>query len=145
MYQLFLKFYWMLPLFVCGHKCNHTISLMPEKQPWRIWMNTSQWIHQDIDGSVQDSSNSIANILEILQVCTKPSIWCYTICKIMYIFYGAYCIMHRHKSSPSNSVCMIYIHVHVHMLCSSSWNRFNSSIWLHINLYTMLQYLLNHL
>ena len=29
----------------------------------------------DIDGSVQDCSNSIANALELLQSCTKLSIW----------------------------------------------------------------------
>ena len=28
----------------------------------------------DIDGLVQDCSNSIANALELLQSCTKPSI-----------------------------------------------------------------------
>ena len=28
----------------------------------------------DIDGSVQDYSNSIANAMELLQSCTKPSI-----------------------------------------------------------------------
>ena len=33
--------------------------------------------HQyDIDGLVQDCSNSIANALELLQSCTKPSIYC---------------------------------------------------------------------
>ena len=30
-----------------------------------------------VDGFVQDCSNSIANALEILQSCTKPSIWYY--------------------------------------------------------------------
>ena len=29
----------------------------------------------DIDGLVQDCSNSIANALELLQSCTKPSIY----------------------------------------------------------------------
>ena len=29
----------------------------------------------NIDGLVQDCSNSIANALELLQSCTKPSIW----------------------------------------------------------------------
>ena len=31
---------------------------------------------QYIDGLVQDCSNPIANALELLQSCTKPSIWC---------------------------------------------------------------------
>ena len=34
---------------------------------------------QHIDGSVQDSSISSANALELLQSCTKPSIWVYKI------------------------------------------------------------------
>ena len=32
-----------------------------------------------IDGLVQDRSNSIANALELLQSCTKPSIWSATV------------------------------------------------------------------
>ena len=32
------------------------------------------WCH--IDGLVQECSNSIANALELLQSCTKPSMWC---------------------------------------------------------------------
>ena len=32
------------------------------------------WILRNIDGLLQDFSNSIANILELLQSCTKPSI-----------------------------------------------------------------------
>ena len=31
--------------------------------------------YQYINGLVQDCSNSIANALELLQSCTKPSIW----------------------------------------------------------------------
>ena len=37
----------------------------------------SLWNHRNIDGLVQDSSNSIANALELLQSCTKPSIYRY--------------------------------------------------------------------
>ena len=32
------------------------------------------WVHLYFDGVVQDCSNSIANALELLQSCTKPSI-----------------------------------------------------------------------
>ena len=32
-------------------------------------------IKHNIDGLVQDCSNSIANALELLQSCTGPSIW----------------------------------------------------------------------
>ena len=35
-----------------------------------------------IDGLVQDCSNSIANALELLQSCTKPSIWYAYVCII---------------------------------------------------------------
>ena len=37
-----------------------------------IRTNLSIWLH--IDDLVQDCSNSIANALELLQSCTKPSI-----------------------------------------------------------------------
>ena len=36
-----------------------------------IWSMESKYI----DGLVQDCSNSFANALELLQSCTKPSIW----------------------------------------------------------------------
>ena len=38
-----------------------------------------RWYNQPYnDGLVQDCSNSIANALELLQSCTKPSIWYHT-------------------------------------------------------------------
>ena len=36
-----------------------------------------QWTRPHIDGLVQDCSNSIADALELLQSCTKPSLCCY--------------------------------------------------------------------
>ena len=42
------------------------------------WLNGTipqRMIMKRIDGLVQDYSNSIANALELLQSCTKPSIW----------------------------------------------------------------------
>ena len=45
----------------------------PPQSPWEI---LSVLCSQDIViGLVQDSSNSIANALELLQSCTKPSMW----------------------------------------------------------------------
>ena len=40
-------------------------------------MTSLYWINPQfyIDGLVQDCSNSIANTMELLQSCTKPSIW----------------------------------------------------------------------
>ena len=35
--------------------------------------------HIHVNGLVQDCSNSIANALELLQSCTKPSMWLYTL------------------------------------------------------------------
>ena len=40
------------------------------------WYALASWANvHHIDDSVQDCSNSIANALEILQSCTKPSTW----------------------------------------------------------------------
>ena len=38
------------------------------------WFVTSTQGHPHVDDLVQDDSNSIANALELLQSCTKPSI-----------------------------------------------------------------------
>ena len=38
-------------------------------------LSKNHFIHQDIDGLVQDYSNSIANALELLQSCTEPLIY----------------------------------------------------------------------
>ena len=38
-----------------------------------------------IDGLVQDCSNFIVNALELLQSCTRPSIWCAGYCKAGYV------------------------------------------------------------
>ena len=45
---------------------------------WREPFSTLQPVMEDIDGSVQDCSISIANALDILQSCTKTSKWCLT-------------------------------------------------------------------
>ena len=44
------------------------------KSLWCKWFS----LMHNIDGLVQDCSNSIANALEVLLSCTKPSIWCTT-------------------------------------------------------------------
>ena len=46
--------------------------LMPIVAHVTIWVS---WKY--LDGLVQDCSNSIANALELLQSCTKPSIYTY--------------------------------------------------------------------
>ena len=38
-----------------------------------VWSKRNYSMH-DIDGLVQDCSNSIADALELLQSCTKPSL-----------------------------------------------------------------------
>ena len=47
-----------------GHSRGMVHFTSPIYQPW-----------EHINGLVQDCSNSIANALELLQSCTKPSIW----------------------------------------------------------------------
>ena len=44
-------------------------------------------VHVYIDGLVQDCSNSIANALELLQSCTKPSICPWPHCNVKLIVY----------------------------------------------------------
>ena len=39
-----------------------------------MWSDENYYI-DEVDGLVQDCSNSIANALELLQSCTKPSKW----------------------------------------------------------------------
>ena len=89
-----------LSLLLNWHWGNHLIAPALVKQPWRIWINKSHETTNDIydhyktnhnktvcmifrmycisiiqiDGFVHDCSNSIANALELLQSCTKPSI-----------------------------------------------------------------------
>ena len=43
----------------------------PETAVWL--MNVEICVSGDVDGLAQDCSNSIANALELLQSCTKPS------------------------------------------------------------------------
>ena len=45
--------------------------------PYQFWLNNECKAadQNHIDGLVQDRWNSIANTLELLQSCTKPSIW----------------------------------------------------------------------
>ena len=57
-------------------RVNDLSTFMLVKQSWRIW---DKWLYMllgayHIDDLVQDCSNSIANALELLQSCPKPSI-----------------------------------------------------------------------
>ena len=51
----------------------------PFKMSYLSYKNLHEWYHEtlvyEIDGLVQDCSNSIANTLELLQSCIKPSKW----------------------------------------------------------------------
>ena len=65
-------------------KSIYMITIGPAKQPWREWVKShkswqkaKQYLH--FEGLIQDCNNSIANAPELLQSCTKPSIWCYTV------------------------------------------------------------------
>ena len=41
----------------------------------KTYFTGTKLLHDYIDGLVQDCRNSIANALELLQYCAKPSIW----------------------------------------------------------------------
>ena len=45
----------------------------------RTFKALSFWVLRHIDGLMKNCGNSIANTLELLQSCTKPSIWLYTV------------------------------------------------------------------
>ena len=42
---------------------------------WKLNVSTNWILRKPIDGLVQDCSNSIAKALELLQSCTKPSMY----------------------------------------------------------------------
>ena len=44
------------------------------REKWYSNPYSAEFTRENIDGSVQDCSNSTANALELLQSCTKPSI-----------------------------------------------------------------------
>ena len=46
-----------------------------------------------IDGLVQDCSNSIANALELVQSCTKPSIYNGNFCMVYETIYTMYTLL----------------------------------------------------
>ena len=49
--------------------------LAPNKPQNITWTKVDQYIRRHIDGSAQDNSNSNALAMELLQSCTKPSIY----------------------------------------------------------------------
>ena len=70
-----------------------------------------------IDGLVQDCSNSIANALELLQACTKPSICCYK-----YIDWSIIEVMCQITRLNSN---LVFVNCVLH--CTTRW------VWAGIN------------
>ena len=87
-FQFRFKYYWMylkmspakrLPFYSClnvlnclGFKYSCTIKVIKIAAPWgRI----PKFIFLSHDGLVQDCSNSSALAMQLLQSCTKPSIW----------------------------------------------------------------------
>ena len=63
----------------CGYNLELIIFSIIQSYYDKIWMSSIDF-HCNIDGLVQDCSNSIANALELLQSCTKPSIWSPDLC-----------------------------------------------------------------
>ena len=68
-----------------------------------------------MDGSVQNSSNSIANALELLQSSTKPSIWWLPQCqwrRLILKYYGKFCqymTTSKHKARTFYVSCGMYV------------------------------------
>ena len=55
--------------------CPHLLHIIAANQ----WCPYHNMAYHYVDGLVQDCSNSSANALELLQSCTKPSMWYYKI------------------------------------------------------------------
>ena len=55
------------------HRAHHDVTVMHFRTIWSLLA----LYHNYIDGLAQDCSNSIANALELLKSCTKPSICSY--------------------------------------------------------------------
>ena len=51
---------------------NDTLRVANISHECLLWF---VWLNHPVNGLVQDCSNSIANALELLQSCTKPSTW----------------------------------------------------------------------
>ena len=73
------------PLSFCSNMPSEAIDISPDictnchftySFPCWCWLDSCQSSHiQYIDGLMQGYSNAIADALELLQSCTKPSIW----------------------------------------------------------------------
>ena len=91
---------------ISHHKLNW-INIVPKKYKYfpKTCGNTQTQNASHIDGSVQDCSISTANALEILQSCTKPSIYapCYSLCdrynppRPQWVNYNGGCTFQMHK------------------------------------------------
>ena len=65
-------------------------SLLTDRLQMSVHVNKSI-LH--IDGFAQDCSNSIANALELLQSCTKPTIWVHGMIKTDACDIGCLCVL----------------------------------------------------
>ena len=106
-------------------KCK-CMFMFPLKNLARKELTISQhcWtIKWCIDGSVQKFSNSIADALELLQSCTKPSIWSWFNDTVIMIWWNRSCKvwkssdMHHHAQWIDNVFCFwkignYYYHYH---------------------------------
>ena len=111
-----LSLYWDRPLVLTPEAA--VIAPAPMKQPWRVWV---RWVHgEQIDGLVQDCSNSSALAMELLLFCTKPSKPCYhgktKYNKTMYKFYETHC-----TTKFDDMLSEIFILSYIHHTISSSY------------------------
>ena len=77
------------------HQVNHKIYVFLARFPQFHYTDSTLLIY--IDGLVQDCINSIANILELLQPCTKPSVY--------------FCVHEFHLMTHVFSICHVYIQI----------------------------------
>ena len=59
------------------HRAHHDVTVMHFRTIWSL-LSLLALHHNHFDGLAQDCSNSIANALELLKSCTKPSICSYS-------------------------------------------------------------------
>ena len=92
---------------------------------WEPWLvHVMDWCHQAtshyLEGWAQDCSNFIANALEILQSCTKPSIWSVV---------GQY-LCHHMMSLGHNELIIIDCYTQ-HSMSAQTWARhwLTNTLW----------------
>ena len=95
-----------------------------------LWkMISCVYHHYHFDGLVQDSSNSIPNAMDLLQYCSKPSIWFYISSNITPFYWN--------RPQPCTQICWYkrshseYIWLPVSAIYLSLYQSWASSIFIY--------------